>query len=285
MRRAAAVVLIALASSGALAFAQAPHHEGPGHTVSIGFGDFFPSHLDVLVGDTVTWRNDSVRQHTVTANDESWDSGRLGARAVFRRRFDQPGQVNYFCRLHVIPASLDVHNVLLDKSSTPGGPGRPRELSGRAAAEAGTEVQIEADTGAGFMPIATVTAESGGAFHHEITPRVTTRYRAVLGSDASPPVTILVLDRRVAVSTRPRGRRTLISARVTPSSPGASAVLQLRLAHRFGWWPVARAHLNRSSRVRFAIPRGRPHRARVILTLADGATITATSRTFRVGRR
>jgi hypothetical protein len=85
--------------------------------------------------------------------------------------------------------------------------------------------------------------------------------------------------------TRPRGRRTLISARVTPSSPGVSAVLQLRLAHRFGWWPVARAHLNRSSRVRFAIPRGRPHRTRVILTLADGATITATSRTFRVGRR
>ena len=112
MRRAAALALIALASSGELAMAQAPHHEGGGHEVSIGFADFFPSHLDVLVGDTVTWRNDSVRQHTVTARDESWDSGRLGARAVFRRRFDQPGQVNYFCRLHVIPASLDVHSVL-----------------------------------------------------------------------------------------------------------------------------------------------------------------------------
>ena len=253
--------------------------------MSIGFADFFPSHLDVLVGDTVTWRNDSVRQHTVTASDESWDSGRLGARAVFRRRFDQAGQVGYFCRLHVIPASLDVHSVLLDESPSPGGPGRPRELSGRAAAEQGTEVRIEADTGAGFVPEATVTAELGGGFHLDISPRVTTRYRAVLGSEASPPVTIVVLDRRVAVSVSPRGRRTLVSARVTPSSPGVSAVLQLRLAHRFGWWPVARAHLNRSSRVRFAIPRGRRHRARVILTLADGATITAASRTFRVGRR
>jgi plastocyanin len=285
MRRAAAVVLIALASSGALAAAQAPHHDAGGHTVSIGFGDFFPSHLDVLVGDTVTWRNDSVRQHTVTANDESWDSGRLGARAVFRRRFDQPGRVGYFCRLHVIPASLDVHNVLLDESLSPGGPGRPRELSGRAAAEPGTEVQIEADTGVGFVPVATVAAELGGAFHLDIRPRETTRYRAVLGSVASPPVTIVVLDRRVTVSARPRGRRTVVGARVTPSSPGASAVLQLRLAHRFGWWPVARAHLNRNSRVRFAIPRGRPHRARVILTLPDGATITAASRTFQVGRR
>jgi plastocyanin len=285
MRRAAALALIALVSLGALAMAQAPHQEGGGHTVSIGFADFSPSHLDVLVGETVTWRNDSVRQHTVTALDESWDSGRLGPRAVFRRRFDEPGRVGYFCRLHVIPGSLDVYSVLLDESPSPSGPGRPRELSGRAAAEPGTEVQIEADTGAGFVPVATVAAESGGGFHLDISPRLTTRYRAVLGPEASPPVTIVMLDRRVAVSSRPRGRRTLVSARVTPASPGVSAVLQLRLAHRFGWWPVARAHLNRSSRVRFTIPRGRPHRARVILTLADGATITAASRTFRVGRR
>jgi plastocyanin len=287
MRRAAAGVLIVLAASGALAVAQTPHREGGGHTVSIGFADFAPSHLDVLVGDTVTWRNDSVRQHTVTASDESWDSGRLGARAVFRRRFDRPGRVGYFCRLHVIPASLDVHSVLLDESPSPGGPGRPRDLSGRAEAAAGTEVQIEADTdtGTGFVPAATVSVESDGAFHREITPRVTTRYRAVLGSQASPPVTVVVLDRRVTASARPRGRRTLVSAEVTPPSPGVSAVLQLRLAHRFGWWPVARTHLNRSSRVRFSIRRGRRHKARVVLTLPDGATITAASRTFWVGRR
>jgi plastocyanin len=284
MRRAAALALIALVSSGALAMAQAPHQEGGGQEVSIGFADFSPSHLDVLVGETVTWRNDSVRQHTVTARDESWDSGRLGARAVFRRRFEQPGEVSYFCRLHVIPGSLDVHSVLLDESPSPSGPGRPRALSGRAAAEQGTELRIEADTGAGFVPEATVAAESGGGFHLDISPRVTTRYRAVLGSEASPPVTIVVLDRQVAVSIRPRGRRTLVSARVTPASPGVSAVLQLRLAHRFGWWPVARARLDRNSLVRFAIPRGRPHKARVVLTLADGATITAASRTFRVGR-
>jgi plastocyanin len=284
MRRAAAGVLLILAVSGTLAAAQTPHRERGGHTVSIGFADFAPSQLDVLVGETVTWRNDSVRQHTVTASDESWDSGRLGARAVFRRHFDRPGRVDYFCRLHVLPASLDVHSVLLEESQSPGGPGRPRDLSGRAAAEAGTEVQIEADTGTGFLPAATVSVESDGAFHREITPRVTTRYRAVLGSEASPPVTVVVLDRRVTASARPRGRRTLVSAAVTPPSPGVSAVLQLRLAHRFGWWPVARTHLNRHSRVRFSIPRGRRHKARVVLTLPDGATVTAASRTFWVGR-
>jgi plastocyanin len=285
MRRAVAAAVIALAASGAVAVAQSPHTEGTGHTVSIGFGDFVPSHLDVLAGDTVTWRNDSVRQHTVTANDESWDSGRLGARATFRRRFDEPGSVPYYCRLHAIAASLDVHRILLDESHDPAGPGRPRDLSGRAAAEQGAEVQIEADSGGGFLSAATAAVESDGAFHLEVSPRVTTAYRAVLGSEASPPVTIVVLDRRVSVTARPWGQQTLVSARVTPPSRGVSAVLQLRLAHRFGWWPAARAHLNRSSRVRFAIARGRRHRARVVLTLPDGATITAASRVFWVGRR
>jgi plastocyanin len=285
MRRAVAGAVLAFATSGALAVAQAPHDEGGGHTVSIGFGDFVPSHLDVLAGDTVTWRNDSVRQHTVTANDESWDSGRLLTRAAFRRRFDQPGRVGYYCRLHVIAASLDVHRVLLDESHDSAGPGRPRDLSGRAAAAPGTEVQIEADTGAGFVSAATATVESDGLFHLEVSPRVTTHYRALVGSEASPPVTLVVLDRRVSVTARPRGRHTLVSARVTPPSAGVSAVLQLRLAHRFGWWPVARSHLNHSSRVRFAISRGRRHKARVVLTLPDGATITAVSRVFSVGRR
>jgi plastocyanin len=283
MKRALAAALLALAASSALAVAQ--HSEGGGHNVSIGFGDFAPSHLDVLVGDTVTWRNDSVRQHTVTADDESWDSGRLGARAVFRRRFDQPGRVGYYCRLHVIGASLDVHSVLLEESHSAGDPGLPRDLSGRAAAEPGSDVHIEADTGAGFVPAATVAVEADGAFHHQVAPRETTHYRAVLGSQASPPVTVVVLDRQVSVSARARGRRTVVSASVTPASPHVSAVLQLRLADRFGWWPVARAELDHHSRVRFSIARGRRHRARVVLTLDDGATITAKSRVFRVGRR
>jgi plastocyanin len=285
MKRALAAALLALAAPGALAVAQAPHHEGGGHTVSIGFGDFAPSHLDVLVGDTVTWRNDSVRQHTVTADDDSWDSGRLATRAVFKRRFDDPGRVGYYCRLHVIAASLDVHSVLLEESPSAGNPGLPRDLSGRAAAEPGSDVRIEADTGAGFLPAATVTVEADGAFHHEITPRVTTRYRAVLGSQASPPITVVVLDRRISVSAQARGGRTIVSASVKPPSPHVSAVLQVRLAERFGWWPVARGELDHHSRVRFSIDRGPRHKARVVLTLDDGATITAKSRVFHVGRR
>jgi plastocyanin len=286
VRRALAGAVTVLAAWGAVAAAQAPHMDhGGSQMVSIGFGDFAPAHLDVLAGDTVTWSNDSVRQHTVTADDGSWDSGRFGPGLTFRRRFDEPGHVPYYCRLHAIAADLDVHDVLRDETPESDEPALPRDPNARAAADQGTELSIEADSGSGFAPAATATVESDGAFHVEVSPRVTTRYRALLGAESSPPVTMVVLDRRVSVSARARGRRTLVSARVAPPSPGASVVLQLRLAHRFGWWPVERDRLDRRSSVRFAIPRGRRLRARVVLTLRDGATITAVSRVFRVGAR
>ena len=41
--------------------------------------------LDVVMGETVTWTNDSVRVHTVTADDGSFDSGRMPTRATFTR--------------------------------------------------------------------------------------------------------------------------------------------------------------------------------------------------------
>jgi len=65
---------------------------------------------------------------------------------------------------------------------------------------------------------------------------------------------------------------------------GGMVVLQLRLKERFGWWPVDRAQLDRNGRARFSVkPPGRV-RARVVLTLADGATPLAISAPLRLGR-
>jgi hypothetical protein len=48
---------------------------------------------------------------------------------------------------------------------------------------------------------------------------------------------------------------------------------------------VARAKLDRASRARFSLRLRHRYPARVVLTLADGATVLATSRTLHVGPR
>jgi hypothetical protein len=74
-----------------------------------------------------------------------------------------------------------------------------------------------------------------------------------------------------------------VSATIAPASPGASAVLLLRLRDRFGWWPIARTRLNARSQARFTLRLGHRVPARVVLTLKDGATQLAASRIFHVG--
>jgi hypothetical protein len=48
----------------------------------------------------VTWTNAGSRQHTVTADDGSFDSGRLDPGEQFSQTFDQPGTFTYFCGFH-----------------------------------------------------------------------------------------------------------------------------------------------------------------------------------------
>jgi plastocyanin len=61
---------------------------------------FEPAALTVPVGATVTWTNDGSRPHTVTADDGSFDSGRLDPGEQFRQTFDQPGTFSYHCGFH-----------------------------------------------------------------------------------------------------------------------------------------------------------------------------------------
>ena len=47
------------------------------HVVEIHKMEFQTKLLNVKIGDTVIWTNKDAVPHTVTANDESWDSGQL----------------------------------------------------------------------------------------------------------------------------------------------------------------------------------------------------------------
>jgi plastocyanin len=254
--------------------------DGAAPRVSIQFGAYAPATIDVLIGDTVRWSNDSTRNHTVTDDASAYDSGLLPPTYAFAHRFDAPGAFPYHCRLHpYIRGAVDVHELLLDRPEAAAESGRPFPLRGRTALAPGTTVSIEVDdgSGAGYRHAANATAKPDGSFTALVTPTTSGTYRAVAGDHSSPPVQVLVLNHTITARAR-RGRyRTVISVHVTPPDLGATVVLQLNLRERFGWWPVARARLDAHSRARFVLRPNRPVSARVLLTLPDGATPLATS--------
>jgi plastocyanin len=249
-----------------------------GSGVTIGYSSYMPRRLDVLVGESVKWTNTSARAHTVSAEDGSFDSGRVTTGGHFEQTFRSSGDYPYFCRLHpTIRGEVDAHELLLDAQPETAAPGRSYELSGRAALPEGTELSIEGDSGSGFAPVASSQVGADGGFSVMVTPARTTRYRAVSESEASPAVELLVIDHKVrAVGVR-HGRAVVVGATVSPAARGQTAVLQVFSRERFGWWPTRRTRLNHHSSARFVLHTSRRVRARVVLTRSDGATVLAQS--------
>ena len=254
--------------------------------VSILVASFAPSHVDVLKGDTVMWSNDSNRQHTVTAVDGSFASPTVFTGDDYDHTFDASGAFAYFCSIHpFMRGEVDVHTLLLDKPAAPASPNRPYPISGRAALPGGSTVMIEGDDGSGFRHVADATVGEDEQFAATVTPATTTTYRAVSGSETAPAVRLLVLDRHVTARASRSGTRTRVRVKVAPASPHATVVLQLHLRERFGWWPVRKLRLGHDSSATFRIRTpARRLRARVVLTLPDGATALARSGVLHVGR-
>jgi plastocyanin len=277
------LTLLSLAALAAFGAPAAPAAEGPepAHAVNILFTSYSTPQVDILAGDSVTWRNASVRVHSVAAGDGSWASERLPSTASFSHQFDTPGAVSYYCQLHpVMQGVVDVHQLLLAPPDHSAASGKPLTLTGRAALPAGTQVSIYADGDASSA--ATTTVDAGGTFRATVRPSATTGYRAVAGEAASPPVQVQVVDQKLVASARSAGRVAVVDARALPGSPGATVVLQLHLRERFGWWPVRRTRLDRDSHAGFSVRVRRPVRARVLITASDGATELARSAVLRL---
>lgn len=61
---------------------------------------FNPADLTVAVGTKVTWTNDDTVAHTVTAEDNSFDSGNLDPGKSFSFTFSKAGTYQYHCKYH-----------------------------------------------------------------------------------------------------------------------------------------------------------------------------------------
>lgn len=61
---------------------------------------FTPATMTVAPGTTVTWVNREDATHTVTADDKSFDSGKLDTGKTFTHTFDTAGTYPYHCEIH-----------------------------------------------------------------------------------------------------------------------------------------------------------------------------------------
>jgi plastocyanin len=69
-------------------------------TVTLQGFAFVPQVIMVPVGTTVTWTNQDIEQHTVTARDRSFDSDALESRRSFAFTFSKAGAYDFRCVIH-----------------------------------------------------------------------------------------------------------------------------------------------------------------------------------------
>jgi plastocyanin len=267
----------AVAVAGAAAFVT-PADAGPAaDAVRIDYLSFSPGHIEVLPGQTVRWTNFSFRNHTVTADDGSFDSGLIFTGNSYSLRFSTPGVFTYYCALHpVMNGEVDVRRLILDPLATQVVvPGQRVVFSGRSA-DGTYPVDVEVNTSTGYRTVASATPAADGSWSAPVSVQATGDYRAVSGADSSESRRLVVVDRKLTVSATKGG----VAVSVTPSDPGAVVLLEVYLRNRFGWWPTERARLGRTSRTGFRI--AGPARVRVVLVDVDGWTPLVSSRVLRL---
>ena len=69
-------------------------------SVSIKGFTYQPNPLSVRKGTTITWTNNDPTIHTISAEDNSFDSGTFKQDATFRITTTKAGSYPYFCRTH-----------------------------------------------------------------------------------------------------------------------------------------------------------------------------------------
>lgn len=261
--------------------------------VSMLSGAFSPAHLDVMTGDNVAWTNTSTKTHNIKFETEGFNSGRVEPRSGTNHAFPVAGVYPYICTIHDgMTGEIGVYPLVLEGPAKRVRRGTSIAFHVRAPEGAG-EVRIEADTGSGFQQVAVAGPAAGGGHegheepgtvHANVVAAETATYRAAFSGGSSNELRIEVTDApdiAAALRRKPSGRT--VNVKATPSTPGARVVLKLKLRERFGWWPVARARLDKRSQAHFKLrrdQRGVP--ARVVLVGPDWATVLNESRVLKL---
>ena len=266
-RIAAVLLVVALALVGGAASADAPTR-----TITIPGKLFDPARLDVLVGTTVTWKNDDHTNHTATAENDAFASGYIPPGGTYSFTFTTEGRFEFRCTIHrQMRGEVDVFGLVLSGPEAPVTFGRRVVFAGLAPA--GTAVVTLRGPGTEQ----TVKARADGSFALRFAVVSPGSYRAVAAGLSSPVVRV---ELKPILRTTLVGRTLRVSA--SPSRSGARVVLQRYDRERFAWRDLARGTLDARSRATFRVPVGVPL-VRAVVRGSKGWADTATPAISLVG--
>jgi plastocyanin len=242
-------------------------------------GKFYaPADLDVLVGTTVTWRNTDRGTHTVTEDEDAFDSGHIRPGGTFSQSFAESGTYRFHCTIHrFMRGSVNVFEVVLGGPREPLPAGRRAHLEGVAPAGA-TVVVLERVLPGPVEVVRRLKPDAEGRFSTDVFAPEPRRYRARAGAATSPIV-------RVRVSPRVSVRRSAagIAVHAVPARPGSRVAVQAYDRELFAWVTVARGRLDTRSRANVVYePTGREH-VRAVVVGREGWS-DGVSRPLVVGR-
>jgi plastocyanin len=169
--------------------------------VSIVYRAYQPSTTVINVGETVTWHNMSLMQHTVTAIDGSFNSGVLNGGTSFSVTFTTPGTFLYMCTIHptmkgtVIVRSAQAPQIVqVHLSSERGAHGRHTQVHVQAP-RPGAKVLLQAHKGADWRDVAQARLSAQGTATLSVSSTVDRSLRVVvLGEPGEPPLISRVLQ-------------------------------------------------------------------------------------------
>jgi len=254
---------------------------------------FSPTQVFVLPGETIVWRNTSQKTHNVKFDTEGYNSGRFGPGEVRNHPFPAAGVYDYHCTIHTgMVGQVGVYPLVLEGPGARIRRGKTIAFGVRGPDGAGG-VTIEADYGAGFVPVGAAAPvvpgpghqghDAPGELHADVAATETATYRAAFAGGTSNEVRIEVTDAPDLAARARRARHgSVVTVSTNPATPGGRVVLQLNLRERFGWWPVKRARLDKHGRATLAVRGYRGARARAVLVGPDWATPLTETHAFRL---
>lgn len=106
----ALAVVLVLPSASALA------QEAP--AVNMQAASFNLTEVHIQPGQSVVWNNASGAEHTVTADDGSFDSGDVETGGEYTMQFNAVGTYPYFCQYHGGPGGVGMSGVIIVDAPT-----------------------------------------------------------------------------------------------------------------------------------------------------------------------